>query len=246
MKSTRLLAPVAVALLALFTASCATKKYVQTKVVAPLEAKITGVNKKADDNATQITEVDRKAEAGISEASTKADNANQAAGKADKDAQDAQGTAQRGVEEATRVARDLDNVDNYQQVKTEAVLFRFNRSDLTTEEKQKLDEIAQSVASMKHFAIEVMGYTDKTGPSAYNLELSRRRADAVVRYLTEEHKIPLVKIHLLGYGSDSPAQPNNTREGRKQNRRVEVRILAPQISTQASQQVQPTPGTSTQ
>jgi len=61
MKSTRLLAPVAVALLALFTASCATKKYVQTKVVAPLEAKITGVNKKADDNATQITEVDRKA-----------------------------------------------------------------------------------------------------------------------------------------------------------------------------------------
>ena len=137
-------------------------------------------------------------------------------------------------------------MDNYQPVKDEKVLFRFNRSDLTSEDKQKLDELAQSVASMKHYALEVQGYTDKTGTKDYNLELSRRRADSVVRYLTEVHNVPLVKIHMLGYGPDKPAQPNNTREGRKENRRVEVRILAPQLASAQSAQTQSTNNTGTQ
>ena len=246
LKSTRASAFLAVGLAALFSASCATKKYVQTKVVRPLEAKISGVDKKTDENSTQITEVDRKAEAGISDVNSKAENAAQAAAKAGKDAQDAQTLAQKGVDQASVVAKDLDNVDNYQPVKDEKVLFRFNRSDLTSEEKQKLDDLAQSVASMKHYVLEVQGYTDKTGTKDYNLELSRRRADSVVRYLTEVHNIPLVKIHMLGYGPDKPAQPNNTREGRKENRRVEVRILAPQLASAQSAQTQSTNNTGTQ
>jgi len=247
MKSTRASAFLAVSLVALFSAGCATKKYVQTKVIQPLEAKISGVDKKTDANSTQITEVDRKAEAGISDVNSKAENAAQSAAKAGKDAQDAQTLAQKGVDQAGAVAKDLDNVDNYQQVKEDKVLFRFNHSDLTSEDKQKLDDIAQSVASMKHYALEVQGYTDKTGTKDYNLELSRRRADAVVRYLTEAHNVPLVKIHMLGYGPDKPAQPNNTREGRKENRRVEVRILAPQLaSPQTAQTPQSTNNTGTQ
>ena len=229
-----------------FESGCATKKYVQTKVIQPLEAKISGVDKKTDENSTQITEVDRKAEAGISDVNSKAENAAQSAAKAGKDAQDAQTLAQKGVDQASAVAKDLDNVDNYQPVKDEKVLFRFNHSDLTSEEKQKLDDLAQSVASMKHYVLEVQGYTDKTGTKDYNLELSRRRADSVVRYLTEVHNVPLVKIHMLGYGPDKPAQPNNTREGRKENRRVEVRILAPQLGSAQTAQTQSTNNTGTQ
>ena len=246
LKSTRASAFLAVGLVALFSASCATKKYVQTKVLQPLEAKISGVDKKTEENSTQITEVDRKAEAGISDVNSKAENAAQSAAKAGKDAQDAQTLAQKGVDQASAVAKDLDNVDNYQPVKDEKVLFRFNRSDLTSEDKQKLDELAQSVASMKHYALEVQGYTDKTGTKDYNLELSRRRADSVVRYLTEAHNVPLVKIHMLGYGPDQPAQPNNTREGRKENRRVEVRILAPQLASAQTAQTQSTNNNGTQ
>src|SRR5437762_5853461 len=143
LRSPRASSVLAVGLVALFTASCATKKYVQTKVIQPLEAKISGVDKKTDENSTQITEVDRKAEAGISDVNSKAENAAQAAAKAGKDAQDAQTLAQKGVDQASVVAKDLDNVDNYQPVKDEKVLFRFNRSDLTSEEKQKLDDLAQ-------------------------------------------------------------------------------------------------------
>lgn len=237
-KNTKISTFLGAALLALFATSCATKKYVQTRVLQPLEAKITGVDKKTDENSTRITDLDRKTETGISDATAKAENASQAAAKAGKDAQDAQTLAQKGVEQASTVAKDLDNVDNYQQTKEATVLFRLNSSDLTSQDKQKLDELAQSVTSLKHFAIEVQGYTDKTGSKEYNLELSRRRADSVVRYLTEVHNIPLVKIHLLGYGTDNPAQPNSTRQGRRQNRRAEVRVLAPQLS-QSAQQGQP-------
>ena len=77
------------------------------------------------------------------------------------------------------------------------------------------------------------GFTDKIGSKQYNLELSRRRADAVVRYLTENGHVPLVKIHVLGLGEDEPAADNHTRDGRKQNRRVEIRIMAPELGQQA-------------
>lgn len=227
----RLTALGAVILLVFLAPGCATKKYVQTKVFQPLEAKITGVDKKTDANAQKITDVDQKAESGISDAQARAETADKDAGKADEHAQEAQNLAQKGVDQATTVAKDLDNVDNYQPVKSEIVLFGFNHSDLTVEDKSKLDDLAGNINSMKHYVVEVQGYTDKTGSKQYNLELSRRRADAVVRYLTEVHKIPLVKIHLLGYGEDSPAQPNNTRAGRKENRRVEITVLAPQLST---------------
>ena len=96
------------------------------------------------------------------------------------------------------------------------------------------EAIAQSIAGLKHYAIEVTGYTDKVGDRQYNLQLSRRRADSVVRYLTENGKIPLVRIHTLGYGEDMPAADNKSRDGRKQNRRVEVKVLAPPMTAQAS------------
>ena len=83
---------------------------------------------------------------------------------------------------------------------------------------------------MKHYVVEVQGFTDRTGSKLYNLQLSERRADAVVRYLTAEKNVPLVRIHRIGYGIDKPTAPNNTRKGRKENRRVEVRVLTPQGS----------------
>jgi outer membrane protein OmpA-like peptidoglycan-associated protein len=229
----------AVALLVLGSAGClATHKYVQTQVTEPLQGNIKAVDKKVDSKTAEldqrISDVDRNAERQISDVNTKAETADKNAQKADQDAQSAQQTGEKGVNMATQTQHQLENIDNYQAVKTQDVLFGFNKADLTDDDKQQLDSLNQTLSSLKHYAIEVEGFTDKTGTQRYNLELSQRRADAVVRYLTENEKVPLVKIHMLGLGEDQPAGDNKTKDGRKQNRRVEVRIMAPEMGQQAA------------
>ncbi len=236
-----------IVLLTLASAGCiATRQYVRTQAVAPLQANIKTVDQKVDTKTQEldqhISDVDRHAEQGYSEASAKADTANQNAQKAGQAAEGAQQTATQGVSIATQDKHEIDNIDNYQPVKTEDVLFGFNRYNLTPDDQQQLDALSQSVSSMKHYAIEVEGFTDSTGPKQYNLELSQRRADSVVRYLTENGHVPLIKIHLIGLGEDEPAADNQTMDGRKQNRRVQVRIMAPDLgeSTQAAGESGPT------
>ncbi len=221
-------------LLPLFGVGCATKKFVRN-TVAPMETHLGTLDQKTTQNANDIRQVDSKAEKGISEASNKADQANQAASKADQDAQDANQLAQKGLDQAQQVKQDLANIDKFQPLTTQTVLFKFNRAELTDDDKKTLDEVANKIQSLAHYMITVQGFTDTTGPKQYNLELSQRRADAVVRYLTLERKIPLVRISKLGYGEEAPTTPNNTRKGREGNRRAEVTVLTPQAMT-ASQQ----------
>jgi len=218
----------------------ATRNFVRTRAVQPLEAKIQGVDKKVDTKTTEldsrITDVDRKSEQGISEAANRADAAGKDAQKANQAAQGAQQTADKAENTATQAQQQIDNIDSYQPVKTVTVLFGVNRADLTDDDKREIDSLAQTTSSLKHYAIAVEGFTDKTGSKEYNLELSRRRADAVARYLTETAHVPLVKIHMLGLGEAEPAADNKTGDGRKQNRRVEIRIMAPQTAQQAGAQ----------
>lgn len=95
-----------------------------------------------------------------------------------------------------------------------------------------LDEAVGQLQSTKNFIMEVQGFADSTGSAASNLELSRKRADAVVRYLTSKHNIPLRRISMLGMGEDDPNADNKSREGRKQARRVEVRVFSRDLGSQ--------------
>src|SRR6266511_2229846 len=96
----------------------------------------------------------------------------------------------------------------------------------TAEAKAALDEIAAQAKNEKGYLIQVTGYASADGPEAKNRALSERRADAVRRYLAD-NDIPLHRmINPFGFGELKPAAENNTREGRKQNRRVEVTILS--------------------
>jgi OmpA-OmpF porin, OOP family len=216
----------------LLTLGCATKKFVRN-TVSPLEARLGTNEQKTKDNSDQIKDVDRRAESGISDAANRADQAAQAANTAQQSANQAQDTAQKGLSQANQAMQDVQNVDNFKPVKTVTVLFGFNHSNLTDDDKQKLEDLASAAAGMKHYVLEVQGYTDSTGPASYNLELSRRRAQAAVRYLTLDQKIPLVRVFLLGYGENAPAAPNKTREGRKENRRVEITLMSPQMGQEA-------------
>ncbi|HEV2423809.1 MAG TPA: OmpA family protein [Terriglobia bacterium] len=202
------------------------------------------VDQKTSENAQEIKSVDARAESGIAQAQKTGEDAGQQASKADQDAQGANTLAQKGVDQATSVQQTVASLDNPQPVKTATVLFGFNRSTLSSDAKTQLDGLQQTVSGLKYYTVDVTGYTDKTGAANYNLQLSRQRADAVVRYLTENDKIPLERIHELGYGIDMPKDSNHTRAGRKENRRVEVTVLAPQTQPAGSPSAsvaQPTP-----
>jgi len=97
---------------------------------------------------------------------------------------------------------------------------------ISPEDRRALDELAQKAMTTKGYVIEITGHADATGNAQRNRALSQQRADAVVRYLQENHDIPLRRmITPFGYGQLRPAADNNTPEGRRQNRRVEVKIL---------------------
>jgi OmpA-OmpF porin, OOP family len=232
MVSRRMLQIASVLVIPLLTLGCATKKFVRN-TVSPLEARLGKNEQKTSDNSDQIKDVDRKAESGIADAANRADQASQAASTAQSSANQAQQTADKGLSQANTALQDVDNVDNFQPVKTVTVLFGFDHSNLTSDDKEQLDSLASTVTSMKHYVLEVQGYTDSTGPAKYNLALSRLRAQSVVRYLTLDQKIPLVRIYMLGYGKNAPAAPNKTRDGRKENRRVDITLMSPQMAQQA-------------
>lgn len=243
MQGIKRLGPLAmISALALLAPGCATKKYV-SKVISPLEVHLNKVDKNGQQNTQDIKDVDARAERGISDAQHSADQAGQAAQTADQDAksadqhaQTAQSTAQQGLTQAQTAQQIAENVDNYQANQKAVVLFAFNSDALTKQDKENLDQFAQAVQSQKHYVIQVQGYTDTIGPKAYNVQLSQRRADAVVRYITTKYSIPLVRVYLLGYGEANPAASNHTRKGRIQNRRVDLTLMVPPTATVAQQQ----------
>jgi outer membrane protein OmpA-like peptidoglycan-associated protein len=227
-------------MLLLSTGCIATRKYVKN-TTTPLDSRITKVDQKVDQktgqNAQDIRNLDDKTEAGIADARNSAEKANQAAGQADQHAQQAHQVAEQGVAEANKAQEMVNNFDNYQAGQHATILFDLNKATLTKEDMESLDQLAQAVGSLKHYVIQIQGYTDQTGPKEYNLQLSQKRANAVIRYLTTNGKVPLVRIYSMGYGESDPAAPNSTRKGREQNRRVDLTVMVPQMPVSAQQPV---------
>lgn len=117
-------------------------------------------------------------------------------------------------------------LDDYDVKDSTTVNFKVNKYDLSPEAKQNLDNLAQKALTTRGYLIEISGHTDTTGSLEKNRVLSQNRADEVVRYLAENHRIPLRRmITPFGYGSSQAVADNTTKEGREQNRRVEVKIL---------------------
>ncbi len=98
--------------------------------------------------------------------------------------------------------------------------FDFDSAELKPRMKESLRDFAERVkASPGHEHVIVIGYTDSTGPEAYNLKLSERRAQAVADYL---ESLGIDDIEVRGEGEANPIADNRTREGRAKNRRVEI------------------------
>ena len=145
----------------------------------------------------------------------------------------AQDTADAAVAGVNATNERISALDDYVPQETAAVNFRTGSSTLNAEGKSKLDAIATKALNAKAYVLEVTGFADATGSIARNRALSQRRADAVITYLVENHKIPLRRIVTpYGFGELDPVADNKTRTGRAQNRRVEVKILVNKGLTQ--------------
>jgi outer membrane protein OmpA-like peptidoglycan-associated protein len=228
-----------IAVIPLIGTGCATKKHVR-QTVGPVEARVSQAERKNVEQQAAIGELensvsraderamdaDRKAREAGEAAKVAHNRADTAFNRADTAVNRADSAAQLAESTRSRLGQVTENIDNYKLVKSENVLFGLNRYQLTKDMKQQLDDAVAQLQNSKNYVLEIQGFTDRTGSAAHNLELSRKRADSVVRYLTVQHNIPLRKINVLGIGEEDPNADNKSREGRKQARRVEVRVFS--------------------
>ena len=176
--------------------------------VAPAEDRLTAAEQNAERVSGQIDEL-----MAIS-------NAAKGGAKAAQDTADA---AVAGVNATNKRITDL---DDYVVQTTATVNFKVNSAVLSTEAKTSLDEVATAAMTLKGYAIEVTGFASAEGGTKKNKSLSDRRAQAVKEYLIETHNIPLRRMSTsYGFGELQAVADNATREGREQNRRVEVKLL---------------------
>ena len=201
-KAVRIL--MATAMAATFGA-CATSKSVDQKI-ADTQAQ---QNKKIDSIETQVEDLQQKQK----QTDVKLDQLSQEAQDALKRAQEA-GVLAKG------------KVVFQQSFAEDRVRFALDRYDLSKDSQQALDDFAGKVKGInEQYFIEIQGHTDDTGGARYNDELGQRRADAVRRYLSRQHQLPLNRMSTISYGDTLPVSSNKTKAGRSQNRRVVLVVL---------------------
>jgi outer membrane protein OmpA-like peptidoglycan-associated protein len=218
----KLLLVVPLAMLAAGSTACATKKFVRGEVgqvntkVQGLSTQLEETQERTKKNEGKISEVDQKATAAgqsAQAAQSAADAAKSDAAKADAHAAAVE-TANRKLIYEVVLNEDEGN-------------FKFAKTTLPDEAKAKIDEMVAGLkADPKNIFIEIEGHTDNVGSKTYNEHLGLERAEAVKRYLYEAHQVPLHKINVISYGEEKPVSPNKTKDGRAQNRRVVIKVLA--------------------
>jgi outer membrane protein OmpA-like peptidoglycan-associated protein len=223
------LAAAVIALSIAVVPACATKGFVREEVggvnakVDTLGGTVEQTQERVGRNEERIGAVDQKAEA---------------AGRAAADARTAAGEARTAADAAAANAKAVSGrVDEVEAASRKLIFevtlsedqgnFRFGGADLPDEAKARLDQmIGQLKSGAQNVFIEIEGHTDNVGSNNVNERLGLERAEAVKRYLYEQHQVPLHKINVISYGEEKPVAPNNTRDGRAQNRRVVVKVLS--------------------
>jgi OOP family OmpA-OmpF porin len=104
------------------------------------------------------------------------------------------------------------------------VFFDFDKATLKSESFPELNRVVTLMTEKATLQIEISGHTDTSGPEQYNLGLSERRAKAVMKYFSDKG-VPKDRMTVLFFGETKPTESNETKEGRRKNRRVEFKIL---------------------
>lgn len=117
-------------------------------------------------------------------------------------------------------------LDDYDVKDQATVSFDVNSAKLQAQDQEELKKLAETAKGVNGYFIEVTGYADSTGSAAMNTKLSEQRAKAVVSFLFQQGGVPMRRIVAPGaMGEYQPVASNETKAGRAENRRVEVKIL---------------------
>ena len=218
----------------LSTVGCATKGYVRNQVT-PINNKIDELNDITAKNTQGIKDADSKADQGITAANAADQKAGAAASSAD---QANQGVARVGTG-LNGLTGTVENLDNYKPVANTTLQFGVNKYTLTKADQQMLDEFAQQIGQQKHYIVQVQGFTDATGPTEYNYQLSQKRADAVIQYLAAKYNVPPYRIYIIGLGKENPVAENKNAAGRAKNRRVDVQLMTNSLESASAESTPP-------
>jgi outer membrane protein OmpA-like peptidoglycan-associated protein len=142
--------------------------------------------------------------------------------------EETQALAQKAQATADQANNRINGLDEFDPIKTITVHFKPGSATLGPQSKAAIDQAAAWVKTQntKGWVMAVIGYADTTGNSSRNIDLSERRANAVIYYIVTKYKMPLNRlVQPFGYGQLEPVAENKTKEGRAKNRRVEIRLM---------------------
>ena len=201
----KLIRVVSVTAMTALLAACATSKSVDEKIAASQAT----TNQRIESVSSQVEDLQQKQQ----QTDVKLEQLSQSAQEALKRAQEA------GVLAKGKVVFE-------QSFSEDRIKFKLDSYELDDAAKAALDEFAGRVTALTdQYFIEIQGHTDDTGGERYNEELGQDRADAVRRYLSRQHKLPLARMSTISYGDTLPLESNKTKAGRSANRRVVLVVL---------------------
>ena len=204
------------------TTACATKKFVRGEVTQ-VNDKVDTLSKSVEENQERT----RSNEGRITEVDQKAAAAGQRAEAAGKSAEEARAAADAVNTRADTIEKASKRLVYEVVLSEDKGNFKFGKAVMPEETKAELDQLVQKLKDEPNGGfIEIEGHTDNAGTKELNQRIGLERAENVKRYLYEQHQVPLHKINVISYGEDKPIAPNKTRDGRAQNRRVVIRVLA--------------------
>ena len=194
-----------------------------------LDSRVLPVEQELEETQVRLGESEqnaRRLSGQVQELSEVSNSARTAAENAQNSADQAMSAANTAKDQVVLTNDRITALDEYRVKSTVSVLFPSDSAVLSETAKSDLQALAAQIETEKGFLVEVTGFASSDGDADYNRRLSQRRADSVIQYMAENFGIPLRRfVTPMGYGENQPVADNKTREGRQQNRRVEIRIL---------------------
>ncbi|MGA7339930.1 MAG: OmpA family protein [Terracidiphilus sp.] len=212
----------------------ARKKWVK-KQIDPINDRLSELDQVNAKNASDIKDVDSRAQAGIHQAQTTADSANQAALAAGNEAQTAGNTAQQASGHVDQLNSTVNGLDQYHQITDLSVAFHPGTSMLTEDSRQKLDQLAAGLAGRNGYILEMEAHSPASG--SVGIQSSERLAEAVKRYLVTEHQIPVYRLHSVALGNAQEASTSgddSSTPARIRTSSVHIRLMENSLAAQAS------------